>query len=87
MKQFKEKSFNAYVTLSDNSYVQSMLERLYNEGELMYDEIHLEGKDIVSDQYYKGLSYGSISNDALLQKEAIEKEEKTCKRVRLPAPF
>ena len=41
----------------------------------MYDEIHLEGKDIVSDQYYKGLSYGSISNDALLQKEAIEKEE------------
>ena len=54
---------------------------------MMYDEIHLEGKDIVSDQYYKGLSYGSISNDALLQKEAIEKEEKTCKRVRLPAPF
>ena len=74
MKQFKEKSFNAYVTLSDNSYVQSMLERLYNEGELMYDEIHLEGKDIVSDQYYKGLSYGSISSDVLSQKEAIEKE-------------
>ena len=31
MKELKEKSFTVYVTLNDDSNVQTMLENLYNE--------------------------------------------------------
>ena len=74
MKHLKEKSFTTYVTLNEDSYVQTMLKRLYNDGDLRYDDIHFDGTDVVSDEYYKGLSYGSISSDVVSQKEAIEKE-------------
>ena len=74
MKQLVEKSFTAYVTLNDDSNVQTMLENLYNEGTLRYDDIHLDGTDVVSDGYYKGLKYGSIDDEALLRKTAIEDE-------------
>ena len=74
MKELKEKSFTVYVTLNDDSNVQTMLENLYNEGTLRYDDIHLDGTDVVSDGYYKGLKYGSIDDEALLRKTAIEDE-------------
>ena len=74
MKQLQEKSFTVYVTLNDNSHVQTMLENLYNEGTLRYDDIHLDGTDVVSDGYYKGLKYGSIDDEALSRKAAIEDE-------------
>ena len=74
MKELKEKSFTVYVTLNDDSNVQTMLENLYNEGTLRYDDIHLDGTDVVSDGYYKGLKYGSIDDDALSCKTAIEDE-------------
>ena len=70
MKELKEKSFTVYVTLNDDSNVQTMLENLYND----YDDIHLDGTDVVSDGYYKGLKYGSIDDEALLRKTAIEDE-------------
>ena len=74
MKELKEKSFTVYVTLNDDSNVQTMLENLYNDGTLRYDDIHLDGTDVVSDGYYKGLKYGSIDDEALLRKTAIEDE-------------
>ena len=74
MKELKEKPFTVYVTLNDDSNVQTMLENLYNEGTLRYDDIHLDGTDVVSDGYYKGLKYGSIDDEALLRKTAIEDE-------------
>ena len=74
MKKIKKKSFTVYVTLNDDSNVQTMLENLYNEGTLRYDDIHLDGTDVVSDGYYKGLKYGSIDDEALLRKTAIEDE-------------
>ena len=74
MEKLKEKSFTVYVTLNDNSYVQTMLENLYNEGTLRYDSIRLDGTDVVSDEYYKGLKYGSIDGEALSRKTAIEDE-------------
>ena len=74
MKQLVEKSFTAYVTLNDDSNVQTMLENLYNDGTLRYDDIHLDGTDVVSDGYYKGLKYGSIDDEALSRKAAIEDE-------------
>ena len=75
MKELKEKSFTVYVTLNDDSNVQTMLENLYNEGTLRYDDIHLDGTDVVSDGYYKGLKYGSIDDEALLRKTAIEDKD------------
>ena len=74
MKQLVEKNFTAYVTLNDDSNVQTMLENLYNEGTLRYDDIHLDAADVVSDGYYKGLKYGSIDDEALSRKAAIEDE-------------
>ena len=74
MKELKEKSFTVYVTLNDDSNVQTMLENLYNEGTLRYDDIHLDGTDVVSDGYYKGLKYGSIDDETLSRKAAIEDE-------------
>lgn len=74
MKELKEKSFTVYVTLNDDSNVQTMLENLYNEGTLRYDDIHLDAADVVSDGYYMGLKYGSIDDEALSHKAAIEDE-------------
>lgn len=74
MKELKEKSFTVYVTLNDDSNVQTMLENLYNEGTLRYDDIHLDAADVVSDGYYKGLKYGSIDDEALSRKMEIENE-------------
>ncbi len=74
MKQLQEKSFTVYVTLNDDSNVQTMLENLYNEGTLRYDDIHLDAADVVSDGYYKGLKYGSIDDETLSRKAAIEDE-------------
>ena len=76
MKQLKEKSFTANVELNEKypDVVQTMLEHLYNDGNLNYDEIHLNGNEVVSECKYKGLSYGSIGSEVFANKEAIEKE-------------
>ena len=76
MKQLKEKSFTVNVELNEKypDVVQTMLEHLYNDGNLNYDEIHLNGNEVVSECIYKGLSYGSIGSEAFANKEAIEKE-------------
>ncbi len=76
MKKLKEKSFTANVKLNENypDAVQTMLENLYNNDKPQYDEICLSETKIVSGMYYKGLTYGSISNKALAEKQTIEKD-------------
>ena len=76
MKKFKEKSFTVDVELTENhpDIIQVMLENLYNNGNLRYDDIHLNAAGVVSDRLYKGLSYGSIDSETLAKKAAIEKD-------------
>lgn len=76
MKKLKEKSFTVNVNLNEKypDIVQTMLEHLYNEGSLHYDEVRLSDREVVSEKYYKGLTYGNISEDALAKKAAIEKD-------------
>ena len=76
MKQLKEQSFTVDVELSEKypDIVRIMLERLYNEGTLRYDDVRLSDREVVSEKYYKGLTYGSISEDALVKKQLIEED-------------
>ena len=76
MKKIKEQSFTVDVELTENhtDIVRTMLENLFNNGNLRYDDVHLNGTKVISDKFYKGLSYGHISRDALAKKEAIEKD-------------
>ena len=76
MKELKEKAFTVNVDLNEHypDAVQIMLKHLYNDGTLRYDDIHLDGTDVVSDGYYKDLKYGCIDDDALSRKTAIEDE-------------
>ncbi len=76
MKQLKEKFFIANVDLNEEypDIVRAMLENLYNNGSLRYDDVHIDGTEVVSERLYKCLTYGSISREALAKKEAIEKD-------------
>ena len=74
MSNFEEKALTVYVTLNEDSYVQAMLKRLYNDGDLCYDDIRFEGTDVVSDKYYKDLSYGKIDKEFVIKCEALENE-------------
>ena len=76
MKELKEKSFTVDVELSEKypDVVQIMLERLYNEGRLRYDNVYLTDREVVSEKHYKGLTYGNISEDALVKKQLIEED-------------
>ena len=44
MKELKEKSFTVYVTLNDDSNVQTMLENLYNENTAVLTMKHCHAK-------------------------------------------
>lgn len=76
MKKLKEKCFIVNVDLNENhpDIVQVMLENLYNNGNLRYDDIRLNGTEVVSDKFYKGLSYGNIDSETPAKKQALERD-------------
>lgn len=76
MKNLKEQSFIVNVGLNEKcpDIVQVMLENLYNNGNLRYDDVRLNGTEVISDKFYKGLSYGNIDSETLAKKQALEKD-------------